>query len=403
MSLGSPAVPIMSARRVSMFGALFISLGPISMAMYAPAMPEIAEAFGTSEMLAKLTMTLYFGGFAFAQLIVGPVSDAVGRRPVSFCFLGIYLAATLAAPLAPNIEALIAIRFVQGIGASAGIALSRAVVRDVFQGDESSRIMNLIGIMFGLGPAFAPTIGGVIVTASDWRGVFVFMAGYGAILVVLVIFLLRETVPADRDPLEIKALLRSYRRLVTNWQFIISSTVQAGVVGCIFAQSTILPFVLMNQVGLTAAEFGLGMLIQSGGFVAGSLLARVLLRRMPSNRVVPVGIVAVAVGSVVSLLLFFVEPVFLIVMAPITAYMFGVAFISPVMTTVALAPFPRSAGAASSLIGFSQLGTGLLAGTAAALLPDPVLALASLTAFLGAVTLASYAAYRFKIRRAGLT
>ena len=125
----------MSERRVGLIGALLTAIGPISMALYTPAMTEIVHALGTTEALVKMTLTLYFGGFACAQLVAGPLSDALGRRPVAFLFMGIYCAGSLFA-LGASVHALMLARFVQGIGASAGVAISRAVVRDLFQGSS---------------------------------------------------------------------------------------------------------------------------------------------------------------------------------------------------------------------------------------------------------------------------
>ncbi|MCB1756885.1 MAG: MFS transporter, partial [Gammaproteobacteria bacterium] len=163
----------MSARRVSLLGALLVAIGPISMALYTPAMPAIVEAFGSTESAVKMTLVLYFGGFACSQLVAGPLSDALGRKPVIFLFMAIYLLGSLLAMLAPTVDTLMVARFVQGVGASVGVAISRAVVRDLFTGDDSSRIMNLIGIILALGPAISPTLGGLLMEAFGWRSTFV--------------------------------------------------------------------------------------------------------------------------------------------------------------------------------------------------------------------------------------
>ena len=159
------------------------AIGPVSMAIYTPAMPEIVRALGTSEAMVKLTLTLYFGGFAAGQLVAGPLSDALGRRAVTFGFMGVYCLASLAGLMAQDVGMLMAARFVQGVGASAGIAISRALVRDLFQGERSARIMNLIGIILAAGPAVAPTVGGLLLVAAGWRSVFVAMVGFGLAVV----------------------------------------------------------------------------------------------------------------------------------------------------------------------------------------------------------------------------
>ena len=128
--------PLMSARRVSLIGAMLAAIGPVSMALYTPAMPEIVNAFGTTEAAVKMSLSLYFAGFAFAQLICGPISDGLGRRPVTVAFMAIYTVSSFLAVFAPDIETLIVARLLLGVGAAAGIAVSRAIVRDLFQHEE---------------------------------------------------------------------------------------------------------------------------------------------------------------------------------------------------------------------------------------------------------------------------
>ena len=137
----------MTEQRAAFISALIIALGPISLALYTPIMPELVAVFATTTGAVKLTILLYFLGFAFAQLVCGPLSDAFGRRPVAIVFFTIYLAASVAAALAPTIEFLQVARCLQGIGAAAGVATSRALVRDLFIGQASARIMNLTGLM----------------------------------------------------------------------------------------------------------------------------------------------------------------------------------------------------------------------------------------------------------------
>lgn len=384
----------MSVRRVSLLGALFIATGPIAMALYTPAMAEIVSAYGTTSSLVKMTLTLYFGGFATAQLIAGPLSDALGRRPVIIGFMMIFVAASLLALAAPTIETLIVARFVQGIGASAGVAISRALVRDLFEGDESSRIMNLMGIILAVAPALAPTLGGVLVTHAGWQSVFVAMMSFGIAVIAATVWGLRETVVRDRSRLNLRQLAQSYVTLMTNRHFMATSLTIAGAIGAIYALATILPFILMQVLGFTPTEFGLGMLMQSGSFFAGSLVVRQLMKHHSAYRLVVPGLGVILFGSALFLTLLVGPPSFLRVMVPVAFYTFGIAFVMPAMSTAALAPFPKIAGAASSLMGFLQMGAGLLIGSLAALFDDPVVALAVLIPMMGTVASLSYVVYR---------
>jgi MFS transporter, DHA1 family, multidrug resistance protein len=386
--------PLMTERRVSIIGAMLVAIGPVSMALYTPAMTELVRHFGSTESVIKLTLTLYFGGFACAQLVAGPLSDALGRRPVTIAFMGLYCIASLAAMLSPSVEVLMGARFVQGLGASVGVAISRALVRDLFTDDQSSRIMNLIGIILALGPALAPTIGGLMLPLFGWRSIFLLMTVFGIGIIAVVIFALKETVVPDRSRLNFPALGRTYKMLLTNKHFIFASLVMGGALGAIYAQATFLPFILMNEVGLSPAQFGASMLAQSGSFFAASLICRKLMRRYGANALVAPGLMFVALGSVGTLTLLMWAPSFLHVMIPVGVYSFGIAFVMPAMSTAALAPFGRAAGSAASLLGFIQMGSGLLMGSLGALMGNAVIAMGTLIPIMGLTACLSFAWYR---------
>lgn len=386
--------PLMSERRVSIIGAMLVAIGPISMALFTPAMTELVRAFGSTEAVIKLTLTLYFGGFACAQLIAGPLSDALGRRPITIIFMGLYCAASLVAVFAPTVEVLLAARFAQGVGASAGIAISRALVRDLFTDDRSSRIMNLIGIILALGPALAPTIGGLMLPLFGWRSLFVLMAVLGFIIIAVTVFAMKETVVADRSRLNLPALGRTYKMLLTHKHFMAASLVIGGALGALYAQATFLPFILMNNVGLSSTQFGMSMLAQSGSFFVASLLCRVLMERFGAARLVAPGLCFIACGSVGTLTLLIWPPSFLHVMIPVAIYSFGIAFVMPAMSTAALAPFGKAAGAAASLMGFIQMGSGLLMGTIGALMGNAVVAMGILIPIMGATACIAFIVFR---------
>lgn len=406
----TPLAPVMSERRVGLLGALLTAIGPVSMALFTPAMPELVHAFGTTEAAVKLTLSLYFAGFAAAQLVCGPLSDGFGRKPVTFAFLGIYLVASLLALFAPTVEFLIAARFLQGVGAAVGVAISRALVRDLFTNESSARIMNLIGLILGIGPAAAPTLGGITMEIAGWHAIFLLMVVAAVIIMIVVSFCMVETVQRDLSRIRPKALAKSYRGLLTSPYFVLSSLVTAGSVGAIYTQATVLPFILMERVGLTPTQFGVGMLMQSGMFFAGSLAVRQLLGRIGAFRLVPMGLVLVAVGDVALVGgLRLHEPTFLLVMGPVAFLAFGIAFIMPAMTTAAMAPFPHMAGTASSMNGFFQMGGGLVGGMVCALVAEPVTAMATVVPAMGLIAILSWLAWRrlpepiaFMTRRSGV-
>lgn len=374
----------MSERRVGLIGGLMTAIGPVSLALYTPAMPDLVAIFGTSELAVKMSLTLYFGGFACAQLVAGPLSDALGRRLVTWIFMGIYCLGSIGALFAPSIGLLMLARFVQGIGASAGVAISRAIVRDLFRGEQSARIMNLIGIVLALGPAVSPTIGGLLLAAFGWRSVFIVMVGFGLVIMLVTALCLRETVERDLARLQPRALAASYLSIIRNRTFLTSAGVVAFAIGTIYAQATFLPFILMKRVGLSPTQFGLGMLLQSGAFLAGSLVGRRAMDRIGAVRLVLPGLCCIGAGSIGLLFLLVRDPTLLGVMLPVAVYVFGIALVMPATVTAALAPFTTQAGAAAALLGFLQMGSGLAIGSLGAALGDPVLAMGVLIPAMGA-------------------
>ncbi len=388
-------IPVMSERRVSLLGALLVAIGPVTMALFTPAMPEIVHAFGTTEAAVKLTLSLYFAGFAFAQLVCGPLSDGFGRKPVTFAFLSVYLAASLLALVAPTIEVLIAARFLQGVGAAVGVAISRAIVRDLFTSERSARIMNLIGLILGVGPAFAPTIGGITMELAGWHAIFAVMFAAAVVIILVVQFAMVETVERDLTRIRPRALVRSYGSLLGSRYFVLSALIMTGSIGALYTQATVLPFILMERVGLTPTQFGVGMLMQSGMFFAGALVVRLLLARFNALRLVPPGLLFIAIGSLaLAIGLRLAVPSFLSVMGPVAFFAFGIAFVMPAMLTASLAPYPHIAGAASSLGGFFQMGGGLAGGTIAAMIGDPVLAMATIIPAMGLVAILCWIVWR---------
>jgi len=386
--------PLMSERKTALIGAVLVALGPISMALYTPAMPELVTVFGTDIGTVKLTLTAYFAGFAVTQLVCGPLSDAYGRRPILVAFLALYLAGSVMAFLAPSIGWLLAARIVQGVGASVGVATARAIVRDLYTGSRSVGIMNTIGLMLAIGPAISPTIGGLTLDFVGWRAIFALMVAYGLAAVVMTVFSLPETLAA-RDPSRLHPgrLVMGYLRLLGDRRFMAPVLVIGATLGGLYTMATILPFVLIDRVGLTPTEYGVGMIAQSGAYGLGAVAVGRLLKRLNPARLVWPGLLFCAAGGLLlAVLLRLAEPSFLAVMGPVGVFAVGIAFLMPAMTTAALAPFGREAGAASALMGFIQIGGGLLGSMLAALSHDPVTALATIIPGMAATALLAHIA-----------
>ncbi|MFO1117521.1 MAG: multidrug effflux MFS transporter [Beijerinckiaceae bacterium] len=380
-------------RRTSLLSALMIALGPLSLALYTPALPTLVSTFATTEAAVKASLTIYFLGFCLAQLVAGPLSDAYGRRPVALAFFSIYFLGSLIALLAPTILVLQTGRALQGVGAAAGIATSRAIVRDLFVGQTSARIMNRIGLLVGLVPAFSPAVGSLLLTFADWRSIFVLMFVYAVVVVSIVYLLMPETNHTiDRALARPGRIAANYLTLLTDRRFVGPAALMGLVLGGIYTLPSLLPFVLIERLGLTPIQYALVMVIQTAALVAGNLLVGRLLRRINARRLVPYGIVIIALsGAGFAMARAFATPHLLSFMLPAMLWVFGLPFVTPGTMTSALSHFPRIAGAASSLIGFMQMGGGFLGSAlAAAIFGDPVGAVSTLLPIIALLAGLSY-------------
>lgn len=391
---------IMTERRTTIIGALLTAIGPVSMAVYTPAMPELVRAFGTTEAAIKLSLSLYFGGFALAQLLAGPVSDAFGRKKASIAFLTIYVLGSLIAAMAIDVDWILAGRLIQGIGASVGVTVARAAVRDQFLGIQAARIMNMIGIILAIGPALGPTIGGLALSAFGWQSIFLLLIAFGAIALLTCIFALKETAIPDRSRLQPVTLVKTYAGLITDLRFLFPSLILGGSIGALYAQGTMLPFVLIDVVGLSPTQFGLGMLAQTGSYLTGSITLRMISGRISGPAAVAIGISFCGTGGFLILLsVHLLDPTFLSIMVPVGICTFGIAFLTPHVVTSGLAAFPKVAGSASALMGFIQMGGGFLGGLVAASFANPLTSFGTIIPVMEFTAVAAYLAHRFISRR----
>lgn len=392
---------VMSEGRVTFLGALLTTLGPVSMAIYTPAMPQLVQAFGTTEAAIKLSLSLFFGGFAVAQLVAGPLSDALGRKKATLIFLAIYLIGSVLAFIAPSVEAILIARLIQGVGASVGVVIGRAIVRDLYTGANAARILNMIGIFLAIGPALGPTLGGLALAVFDWHAVFVLMMAFGLIAIASTLFFLKETVVPDLSKLEPFQLFANYAEVIRNPIFLATSIVLGGTIGALYAQATMLAFILINKVGLTPTQFGIGMLMQSGFFLMGSIGLKLLTGRLGNLACARIGITFCGVGAVVmALSVALLEPTFLSIMGPVAICAFGLAFVSPYVITIGMTPFPHIAGSASALTGFIQMSGGFMGGFLAASLGDPLHAFGIIIPTMELIACAAFLWLSYQTRKA---
>lgn len=370
----------MTARQLSIVGGLMIAVGPLSVTMYTPAMPQIVADLETTEAALQATISIFFAGFAISQLICGTLSDGLGRKAVALACFGLYVIASLTAFLAPTFEVLLAARLAQGVGAAAGVTISRALVRDLFVGAQSSRLFNAMGAIVAVGPALAPALGGLILAVAGYRGIFAAMCLHGTVVLALIALIMRETVSFDLSRIRPRQVAAGMGTLLRSGDFMLPTVAVSGVVGAIYGQATILPFILISQLGLSPLQFGIGMALQSGAYMVGTLMTAQWLSRVDARRLVPFGLGITALGAaLIPVLLLTTGPSFLGIMAPIGLMTFGFAHSAPSLTTAAYKDLPKIAGATSSLNGSIQMGAGLLFGMIATAIANPMMAIGVVT------------------------
>lgn len=357
----------MSARRTAIIGGLMVATGPLSLTLYAPALPTLVDDLGTNDAGGKLTLTVYFAAFALAQLICGPLSDRYGRRSVGIAFFAIYVLGSLLSAVAPSLEVLFIGRFIQGFGVSAGVALSRAMVRDQFTGSEAIRILTLINLILTVTPAVAPTLGSVILLLGSWHQLFVVMAGFGLAILALLGLSSRETLPETaRMPFRPRTIFNNYRLLLTSPDFVFPSLLLGLTFSGFHGFTALLPFILIDDLGLTPFQFAMAMLVQTASFITGNLVVGYLATRISGARLVNVALILMGISGLSFAILPNLFPTSIIaLMLPVGVWMLGIAFISPSATAAAMAGFGTIAGAAGALTGFFQVGGGFAGSLAA--------------------------------------
>jgi DHA1 family bicyclomycin/chloramphenicol resistance-like MFS transporter len=342
--------------------AMMTALGPLSTDMYLPSLPSIERSLGAGVPQVQLTLSLFLVGFAVGQIVYGPFSDRLGRRPMLLAGFAIFLAATLACAVAPSIEVLMAARILQAIGAAGPIVLARAIVRDLYEGARAGRELSLMGSIMGLMPAVAPVFGGLLQAAFGWRANFVAMALLAACILGVTARLLPETLQTRRpEPVSAAAILGDFRVLLEHGPFRIYMALIALAFGGLFAFISVSSFILQDVDGLSGVGFGAAFGATAIAYISGTLLAQRLVPRRGLDGTIAVGVACLAVGSLAQLAGVLLAPhAWAVIVLPMMVYLCGIGLVMPQALAAAMTPFPTRAGAASSLVGLVQ---NVFAGT----------------------------------------
>lgn len=337
----------------------------LSIDMSLPAQPTLAAAFHIEDATAGLTLSVFMIGFAVAQLVVGYLSDAWGRRRVLLAGLALFSLAAIACALSPSIEILLVCRVLQGIGGSAAPVVARAMIRDTQPVQQGARILSTMLATLAIAPMIAPSIGGVLLAAVGWRAIFATLALCGLVLMGIAYRMLPETLPVERRLVASPAgLVRGFRTFFstagTRLPILISCASFAGQ----FAYIADSPFVYLDGYHVSTDVFGVLFGLTALALMIGALLGGSMLRagRSPAAMIVIGTAILVFGGVAVTIGTRFTGFGIAGFLVPMIVYFFGVGLASPSATALALEPVPHIAGTASSAIGFLTMTSGALAG-----------------------------------------
>ncbi|OLT15202.1 Bcr/CflA family drug resistance efflux transporter [Pseudonocardia sp. CNS-139] len=368
-------------RLVLILGAL-IALGPLTIDMYLPALPTITHELLTTEATVQLTLTGTLLGLGLGQLVIGPLSDRLGRRRPLFAGTAVHILASALVIVAPNVAVLGGLRLLQGLGAAAGAVIAMAIVRDLYTGRAAATLLSRLILVMGAAPVIAPTLGGYVLSFTSWRGVFAVLAVYGLILLPLAARFLPETLPpARRVSSGVVGTLRTYGQLLRDRTFLglvlVAGLAMSAVMGYVAGAS----FVFQEQFGLNQQQFGLVFGSGAIWLIAATQLNPVLLRRFEPRQLLVFAVTTgAAAGVLMALLALGGVGGILGLLLPLWLVLFTVGIAMPNAPAVALARHGRTAGTAAALLGAVQFGVGAIVSPMVGVLGNSSLAMSTVVA-----------------------
>ncbi|CAH7192942.1 Bcr/CflA family efflux transporter [Vibrio chagasii] len=340
---------------------MIIATGQVGVSIYLPSLPLIAADLSVTQVDVQLLVTLFLVGFGLSQLFYGPMSDAVGRRPIFLLGQGVYLIGTVVCVVfSDNMTALEVGRLLQGLGAGSASVLGRSVLRDSYDGAQLTKALSYISITASIMPIIAPVFGGWISFHLGWEAVFLFVLLYLLAIFTLGYFVLHETLPYGKSRFQVSQVVKNYGSLITNRQVLSSASYNWMSYMASLVSLSLFPFLMQEQLGLTAAEYGSLMIVPSAGLLIGSVALNVLNRRFSTPQLLSFAILIILASG--AWLLTHELTIFNLVWAfTWLTIAQGISF--PLSISMLLEPHKKQAGAVSALSGSIQMClAGLLGG-----------------------------------------
>ncbi|MCW2741022.1 MAG: Drug resistance transporter, Bcr/CflA subfamily [Blastococcus sp.] len=373
----SPPVARPGVVRMALLLGAFVAIGPLTIDMYLPALPTIATQLETTSAAVQLTLTGTLVGLALGQLVLGPVSDALGRKRPLLAGTALHVLASLLVLVAPNLAVLGALRVLQGVGTAAGAVIAIAIVRDLYDGRAAATMLSRLFLVLGAAPVLAPTIGGELLRFTSWRGIFALLAVYGIVMIAVGARALPETLPPERRQNSgVRGTLRSYRGLFRDRAYVGLVLVAGLTMAGLFSYVSGSAFVYQGEFGLDEQQFGL--LFGAGAFwlIAATQANPVLLRWFSPQQLLVAGTVVGAVGGAALVVLAGTGTGGLPAVAgSLWVVLFACGLALPNAPALALSRHGDAAGTAAALLGAIQFGVGAVVSPVVGLLGNDAVAI----------------------------
>jgi DHA1 family bicyclomycin/chloramphenicol resistance-like MFS transporter len=383
---------------VLVLGAL-VGLAPLTIDMYLPALPALAREFHASAGHTQLTLASYFIGLALGQFAYGMLTDRFGRKPPLYAGLALYALASLGCALAPSIDVLIAMRFVQALGGCAGIVIPIAVVRDRFEQREAAQVLSRLMLVMGVAPMLAPMLGAQLLASYGWRAIFGALALAALLCLIGLHFVLEESLARERfKPIRLHTVLATYRLLLTDRRYLAFGLAGACAGAAMFSYISASPFVFIDGFGVAPTHYSMIFGLNAFALIAGSQLNHRVLARAHIDAVLARALWCMSIAALV-LVVDALTGLFGIagIVVPLVCFMGALGFITPNAQAGAMAGHGANAGTASALLGTLRYGAATLAGVgvgAGGHLSASAMAMAVAMALCAATAVAAYFGFR---------
>lgn len=347
--------------RTALLLAVFSALGPFTVDMYLSSLPEMMNDFSTTASLIQASLTASLLGLGLGQLVAGPLSDVHGRRKPLLISMLLYFILSIACAFSPNIGIFIFLRFFQGFVASAGLVISRAIVRDRYSGVEMVKFMALLTMISNVAPLISPTAGSAVTTFTSWIGVFIFLGLLGLILTGVATWGIKESLPVDqRVPSNFKGLLNNYGSLFRNRSFMGYALVNGILFSGVFAYVSGTPFIYQNMYGISPQLFSVLFALNGLGIILGSQLVKRLSEQIGEHRIFRIGLLIAFITTAIILVVVLVHGPFIALFLAIFLFAVAIGIIAPVSFTLAMESQGHIAGSAAAVLGSLQFALGAI-------------------------------------------